>query len=1202
MANEFRIRILIDGQEAEKQAIALRGKINKAITSTSAGAIEKIITTEDARAAGKERHQAAIRETVELRAQVKERQRLQRLVDQQAKAQERLTRQEGTARQLAAQLGIQWDTYIQKAVEAGTPLEEIVGTLRRIGREQGVINREADRYGKGTRQMGGRVAQFGRNLSQARMEAHGLHMVLGDLNNATRQVQFASTALVGSLTLAGREYIQLARQTDVASRSLMLSEELTQQLRREVMQMSADLALVDPQQTAEGVTLWAQATGQAIDNQADLNTLLQQTVPLQQLAALSQESLGAITDGTAASLRQFGLDISETDRVVAIFSKVADDTLASVGDMAEAMKYVGPQAHEMGEGIEDTSAVLGLMADANIRGSTAGRAYRQMLISLIDPSKKAKDALGETFGDPQPFYDAQGQFVGMAQVIDMLAAATENATDEERELLLSTMFTSNALPGVTALVQDQIEARKVGINVIRAEAKLLEGTIDAEVEAYATLRREADGVSITMMGAMDVWERQLSDWEKSDVYRVQQMEMRWKGFWLSIGESAVNFAIPYIERASVALEKVTSLVSAHPELGALVAVGAGGMAIATIMRVVLSTVRTVHSLKAISVALEKTTAQQVTAGTKFQGQIVSAAERFSSIIVAAAEKSAAVEEAGAGAEVAVESEGAVAEAAIENEGAVAEAVIENEGAVVEAAIENTGAIAEAAIEVASAAGLIAAVIALPPLLALAIIDAISRTELGEKLGVQSAGKYVSVAAYGLGTLLGGTEMGEEWFTSTATAMGEIGDEADQTTSSLSSLDEMLMGLGKTGIMLPMVLQDYTDAAGDASTATDILATDLYELGDSVANMIQFTEKEEKAIDLYVEMLRKQEEALDSLNDALADALADLNAELADMDTEFASEIKEIRDEARESEVDAERKFRQQQTKNHEAHIKRLRRMEENHLLKMVDLARTRDAYGMMKEKQRHDLARARAVEDYEGQAGERAEEFRRQQDERRRQADERIAEMRVEHEAEKAERIAAYEEQREQLLAEHGEDMARLESEYFDKINAELEYWKQSAKQQNDWMAAMLADANIWLGHKRDLWLDYVRNLPTPQYGAARGRRGGEQEYQHGGYTIGGIAHIHPGEFVLDPKTTAAAESLLGPLTQARLVDGLAGGAMGGGGGNATIRATMHLTQDFSFVGAISVAERQWFRQMARSEAEEGFRDAMRGVIAMRGG
>ena len=1184
--------------QAEARAFARSSVGKAAAASAKAESEERIaqaraeaeVVKQEARAAGKERQQAAMRETVLLRSQVKERQRLQRLQDQQAKAQERANRQTASARQLAAELGIEWEEYIQAAIDAGTPLEEIVGILRRIQREQRGVNRQAEEYRRGQEQTGSAFARFGKNLSEVRMQAQGTHQVLGDLGNVSRSLQFASTALTGSLTLAGREYIELARQTDVASRSLMLNAELTESMRRQVVQMSADLALVDPQTTAEGVTIWAQATGQQIEAQDDLNALLEQTIPLQQLASLSQENLGQITDGTAASLRQFNLDISETDRVVAIFSKVADDTLASVGDMSEAFKFVGPQAAEMGESIEEVAALVGILGDSNIRGSTAGRAYRQMLISIVEPSAKAKEALETTFGDPQPFYDAQGTFVGMTQVIDMLAAATENATDQERELLLSTLFTSNALPGVTALVNEQTEARSAGINAIRAQAKLLEGTIDAEVQAYGRLKQEADGVSITMMGAMDVWEQQLDDWEESDVYRVQQMEMRWKGFWLSIGESAVNFALPYIDRASESLREVTALIEGQPALGALVAVGAGGLAVATLMRVTLSTVRTVQNLRAIAIALERTTQQQVTTGSRFQTQVVTAAEQFSRIITASAAEAAATEEAGAVAEVATEEAGAVSEAGIENAGATAEAGIEAAGAVAEAGIEAAGAVAESTIEVTS-------LLALPAMLALAVVDALSKTELGERMGLQSAGKYVSVAAYGVGKMIGGEEMGQEWFMRTAGAMGELDEEAQGLGSSLDAVGF------DVGELADYHLRHLEEMARSSGSQVGALVGDLYQLNEGLADAVKFTEAEERAIDLYVEMLRKQEEALDQLNAALADALADLNADLASMEAEFWDEVDSIREEARESEIEHERKFQEQQAKNHEAHLKRMARMEEDHLLKMADLARTRDAYGMLKEKQRYELARSRAEEDYTDQANQRAQEFARQQQERRRQAEERIAEMRLEHEREKAERIAAYEARREELLAEHEESMARLEKEYFDKINAELQYYKMSQEQQNAWMSAMLADAQTWLSHKRDLWLDYVQNLPTPQYGAGaggggRGGAGLSGAYQRGGYTVGGLAMVHDDEYILNPATTKAAEAALGPLTQAKLIDGLAGGA---GRGGTFIRAELRLLQDFTFQGPISVADRQWIRKTARSEAEVAFQEALRGVAAMGG-
>ena len=126
------------------------------------------------------------------------------------------------------------------------------------------------------------------------------------------------------------------------------------------------------------MTVWAQATGQQVENLQDLQGVLAQTEPLMKLSALSQSNLAANTDGTAAAIRQYKLELADTSRVVAVFNMVADDTVAEVSDITEAFKHVGPQAHAMGISLEQSAALLGQWADQGIKGGMAGRAAENL--------------------------------------------------------------------------------------------------------------------------------------------------------------------------------------------------------------------------------------------------------------------------------------------------------------------------------------------------------------------------------------------------------------------------------------------------------------------------------------------------------------------------------------------------------------------------------------------------------------------------------------------------------------------------------------------------------------------------------------------------------------------------------------------------------------------------------------------------------
>jgi hypothetical protein len=171
--------------------------------------------------------------------------------------------------------------------------------------------------------------------------------------------------------------------------------------------------------------------------------------------------------------------------------------------------------------------------------------------------------------------------------------------------------------------------------------------------------------------------------------------------------------------------------------------------------------------------------------------------------------------------------------------------------------------------------------------------------------------------------------------------------------------------------------------------------------------------------------------------------------------------------------------------------------------------------------------------------------------------------------------------------------MARLKRQYFDKINAELGYYQQSQTVQHQYQQAMLTDLQVFLQRNRALWQSHVSSLPTPQFSRLQSSpfTGPYDTYQVGGYVRNtDLAMLHEGEFVLNRDTTRAAERELGPLTQQRMAQGLAGRGQG-----KTIRYVDQ--RHFEFSGSLTTEERARIRQ----ENLEATKEAIAYVMGIEG-
>jgi hypothetical protein len=84
----------------------------------------------------------------------------------------------------------------------------------------------------------------------------------------------------------------------------------------------------------------------------------------------------------ASTVRGFGLDASETQRVVDVMAKSFSSSALDLSKFQVAMGYVAPVAKSAGVSMEETTASLSVLTDAGIEASTAGTALRNMFLEL----------------------------------------------------------------------------------------------------------------------------------------------------------------------------------------------------------------------------------------------------------------------------------------------------------------------------------------------------------------------------------------------------------------------------------------------------------------------------------------------------------------------------------------------------------------------------------------------------------------------------------------------------------------------------------------------------------------------------------------------------------------------------------------------------------------------------------------------------
>lgn len=433
---------------------------------------------------------------------------------------------------------------------------------------------------------------FGRALNRATLQYYGLRRLSWDVEFLGRSVKRTGDRTLGMARNAAEAYLEFNKLAMQAAVAMELPIELMGALEEQTMAVSEELGLFPAEEITEGLYHWAAGIGVAISSEEDLNRILQDTVGLQKLAAMNSEDLGDIAIYTGAAMKAFDLNVEDLDHVLEVFNYTALQSFATVSDVGETFKFLGPVASAMGDTFETTASMVALLSDENTRASMAGRGLRQMYIRLMRPTAAVSEEMDKLLGTSGMLGDSwrdiifpEDQFVGAAQYIDILAAATENLTEAERANALAILATANELPTLIPLIESQIEAREVGVNVIRAMGKLRAGVIDEEVRDYLELTERIKGYTQSLKSAHQLWEDMWEFAEQQLGVRADRARRRWETSIKRFGRAVAIEALPAVEASLDILTDAVGLVSRNPWmvktilLGGAVMAGAGTLVI-----------------------------------------------------------------------------------------------------------------------------------------------------------------------------------------------------------------------------------------------------------------------------------------------------------------------------------------------------------------------------------------------------------------------------------------------------------------------------------------------------------------------------------------------------------------------------------------------------------------------------------------------
>ena len=186
------------------------------------------------------------------------------------------------------------------------------------------------------------------------------------------------------------------------------------------------------------------------------------------LATATQTDLARAAIVAGAAVRGFGLDASETQRVVDVMAVAFTSSAMDIEKFQTSMTKVAPIAKSAGFSLEDTTAIMSKLTDAGIEASIAGTSLRNILLKMQDPNSDLVKSFGKTihsFDELLPamkaFIEQGGSMADIMEVVDLRQAAAfeQMLSSSDATLILRDALNeaTGAAKEMSDIIQDTLE-------------------------------------------------------------------------------------------------------------------------------------------------------------------------------------------------------------------------------------------------------------------------------------------------------------------------------------------------------------------------------------------------------------------------------------------------------------------------------------------------------------------------------------------------------------------------------------------------------------------------------------------------------------------------------------------------------------------------------------------------------------------------
>lgn len=403
------------------------------------------------------------------------------------------------ARKALASATVTMNNYKTQLAQTETALNETAEAIRNIGEG---ADKQGNKIGNFIAKLGEGIGKLGKgaaNLANVEFEALKIstkavssefEVALKGLTAYTSAVASAATAVGGFALKSGTDFESSMSKLGAISSASEDDMKKFEAAAKETGSKTTKTA----SESADALTYMALAGWKTEDMLKGLN-------PIVRASEAGAMDLATASNLITDSLAAYGKNADDLGQYLDILTKAQSESNTSLQQMLEAYVEVGGTFKNLNVPMEESAAILGVLADRGIKGSEAGNKLSSVLVNLIGANKNAATAM-DSLGVSA--WDDNGEFIGLSETIKKLGDALSNVTDEELVKFEAKIGGKMQLDTLQALIAGTSDEFDDLVIALEKSGGALEETADTMLDNFkgaVTLTKSAlEGLGISIYG------------------------------------------------------------------------------------------------------------------------------------------------------------------------------------------------------------------------------------------------------------------------------------------------------------------------------------------------------------------------------------------------------------------------------------------------------------------------------------------------------------------------------------------------------------------------------------------------------------------------------------------------------------------------------------------------------------------------------